>query len=90
MPPLRDKGARLHDVDFSAHIDPFDVLIFTAKYALNTPRCSYESANDVVGQYCAPTGNGNLFDSAFFIKRQQTVFSRPGQHLDSVGFAVEI
>src|SRR5690349_19201298 len=75
-------GPRLHDINLTFHVSPFDVLILIMEDPLDFFRCRSQTANDIIGQHLALSANGNFYDSTSFIKRQQAIFLRPCQHLD--------
>src|SRR6185369_4746172 len=82
--PSGNKRPRLHDVDLTLHIRPFNILIALAKHALDRVRRTHQSTYHIIRQHHPIAFDRHLFHTTIFVKRQQTILSRARQHLDRI------
>lgn len=65
-----DEGARLHDVELSLHIRPFDVLFAVAKDAFDFRRRLDQTMDDIIRQHPPLACYRYLLQSALLVERQ--------------------
>ena len=77
----------MNDINFAAHISPFDVLLFVSEDLFDEGGGAGQTPHHIVGEDCAVAREGNLFDAAVLVKGQQAVFSRARQNPWALGEA---
>src|SRR5712691_7833290 len=67
----RNIRPRLHDIDFPAHVSPFDVLILTVKNPLDIFSGRGQTAHHFISQHHAFTTDRNFLDPAMLVEYQK-------------------